>query len=79
MFREDNRDPSLSLHREVNRLFDDVFRDFVSVPRNDGGHVLSEKEREILAAEHAQDLGLHLAECLINRRGETPGVNVRRF
>lgn len=26
IFREDNRDPFLSLHREVNRLFDDVLR-----------------------------------------------------
>ncbi|MBB6219332.1 Hsp20/alpha crystallin family protein [Rhizobium leguminosarum] len=28
--RDDNRDPFLSLHREVNRLFDDVFRGFGS-------------------------------------------------
>jgi HSP20 family protein len=28
--REGNRDPFLSLHREVNRLFDDVFRGFDS-------------------------------------------------
>ena len=27
-YREDERDPLLSLHREVNRLFDDVFRSF---------------------------------------------------
>lgn len=27
-WREDERDPFLSLHREVNRLFDDVFRGF---------------------------------------------------
>lgn len=26
IFRDDDRDPFLSLHREVNRLFDDVFR-----------------------------------------------------
>ena len=30
MFRDGERDPFLSLHREVNRLFDDVFRDFDS-------------------------------------------------
>ncbi|MBX4899628.1 Hsp20/alpha crystallin family protein [Rhizobium bangladeshense] len=30
LLREDNRDPFLSLHREVNRLFDDVFRGFGS-------------------------------------------------
>jgi HSP20 family protein len=30
MLHEDGRDPFLSLHREVNRLFDDVFRGFDS-------------------------------------------------
>jgi HSP20 family protein len=30
VFRESERDPFLSLHREVNRLFDDVFRGFGS-------------------------------------------------
>lgn len=30
IFRDDDRDPFLSLHREVNRLFDDVFRGFDS-------------------------------------------------
>ena len=30
VFRDSERDPFLSLHREVNRLFDDVFRDFDS-------------------------------------------------
>ncbi|WP_411032796.1 Hsp20/alpha crystallin family protein [Shinella sp. BYT-45] len=30
IFRDDDRDPFLSLHREVNRLFDDVFRGFGS-------------------------------------------------
>ena len=28
VFREDDRNPFLSLHREMNRLFDDVFRGF---------------------------------------------------
>jgi len=28
VFRDDERDPFLSLHRQVNRLFDDVFRNF---------------------------------------------------
>lgn len=27
-YREEERNPFLSLHREVNRLFDDVFRSF---------------------------------------------------
>ncbi|NKJ08304.1 Hsp20/alpha crystallin family protein [Rhizobium sp. SG741] len=30
VLRDDDRDPFLSLHREVNRLFDDVFRGFGS-------------------------------------------------
>ncbi len=30
LFRDGERDPFLSLHREVNRLFDDVFRGFGS-------------------------------------------------
>ncbi|MEP9386764.1 Hsp20/alpha crystallin family protein [Mesorhizobium sp. KR9-304] len=30
VFRDGDRDPFLSLHREVNRLFDDVFRGFDS-------------------------------------------------
>ena len=30
LFRDDDGDPFLSLHREVNRLFDDVFRGFGS-------------------------------------------------
>ncbi|RWH29861.1 Hsp20/alpha crystallin family protein [Mesorhizobium sp.] len=30
LFRAGDRDPLLSLHREVNRLFDDVFRSFGS-------------------------------------------------
>lgn len=28
VYREEDRNPFLSLHREVNRLFDDVFRSF---------------------------------------------------
>ncbi|MBB2710242.1 Hsp20/alpha crystallin family protein [Rhizobium sophoriradicis] len=32
LLRDDDRDPFLSLHREVNRLFDDVFRGFGSGP-----------------------------------------------
>ena len=30
LYREDDRNPFLSLHREMNRLFDDVFRSFDS-------------------------------------------------
>lgn len=30
LYRDDSRDPFVSLHREMNRLFDDVFRSFDS-------------------------------------------------
>ncbi|MDK4743567.1 Hsp20/alpha crystallin family protein [Rhizobium sp. CNPSo 3464] len=36
LFRDDDRDPFLSLHREVNRLFDDAFRGFGSGLRSVG-------------------------------------------
>ncbi|MBZ9884374.1 Hsp20/alpha crystallin family protein [Mesorhizobium sp. CA10] len=37
IFRDSERDPFLSLHREVNRLFDDVFRGFDSRLPSFGG------------------------------------------
>ncbi len=37
VLRDDDRDPFLSLHREVNRLFDDVFRGFGSGLTTFGG------------------------------------------
>ena len=37
LLRDDDRDPFLSLHREVNRLFDDVFRGFGSGLPSFGG------------------------------------------
>jgi len=41
LLRDDERDPFLSLHREVNRLFDDVFRGFGSgLPSLDRGSPL---------------------------------------
>lgn len=42
LFRDSERDPFLSLHREVNRLFDDVFRGFgSSLPSFNGGSAFS--------------------------------------
>lgn len=42
VFRDGERDPFLSLHREVNRLFDDVFRGFgTKLPSLDGASVFS--------------------------------------
>jgi HSP20 family protein len=37
LFRDSDRDPFLSLHREVNRLFDDAFLGFGSSLSNFGG------------------------------------------
>lgn len=37
LFRDSDRDPFLSLHREVNRLFDDAFRGFGSGLPSFGG------------------------------------------
>ncbi len=37
VFRDGERDPFLSLHREMNRLFDDVFRGFGSSPPSPDG------------------------------------------
>ncbi|ARQ14482.1 HSP20 family heat shock protein (plasmid) [Rhizobium etli] len=42
LLRDDERDPFLSLHREVNRLFDDVFRGFgASLPSLRGASCFS--------------------------------------
>ena len=40
-FQDRDRDPFLSLHREVNRLFDDAFRSFDSRLPSFGRHPLS--------------------------------------
>lgn len=42
VFRDSDRDPFLSLHREVNRLFEDVFRSFGSnLPSFNGASAFS--------------------------------------
>jgi hypothetical protein len=50
----------------------------VTVPKSDGARILSDCERETLAGELAQNLALHLAECLITWRGEKTPVRVRK-
>lgn len=37
LYRDEERDPFMSLHREMNRLFDDVFRGFGARPPAFGG------------------------------------------
>lgn len=86
VFRDDDaRDPFLSLHREMNRLFDDVFRGF-------GGHVstlgkassfggawpnveVSDNEKEIrvtaeVAGLEEKDIEVLLEDGVLTLRGE---------
>lgn len=86
VFRDgDTRDPFLSLHREMNRLFDDVFRGF-------GGHAaslgrassfggswpnveVSDNEKEIrvtaeVAGLEAEDIEVLLEDGVLTLRGE---------
>ncbi len=85
VFRDDNRDPFLSLHREVNRLFDDVFRGFGSnLPAFSGasafGHgwpsvEISDGEKEIrITAEvpglEEKDIEVPLNDGVLTLKGE---------
>jgi HSP20 family protein len=84
-YRDDDRSPFLSLHREVNRLFDDVFRSFdsrqpafgslptmgVAWPKVE----ISETEKEIkVTAEipglEEKDVELLLDDGVLTLRGE---------
>jgi HSP20 family protein len=86
VFRDDDaRDPFLSLHREMNRLFDDVFRGFHShVPALgrsssfDGGWPnveVSDNEKEIrvtaeVAGPEEKDIEVLLEDGVLTLRGE---------
>ncbi|MFC3073558.1 Hsp20/alpha crystallin family protein [Shinella pollutisoli] len=69
-FRDGDRDPFLSLHREVNRLFDDVFRGFGSgVPSFGGGWPsveISDGEKEIRVTAEVPGLEEKDIEVLLN-------------
>jgi HSP20 family protein len=84
-FRDSERDPFVSLHREVNRLFDDVFRGFdgglPSVGRASavGGNwpslEISDNEKEIrVTAEvpgmEEKDIEILLDDGVLTLRGE---------
>lgn len=72
----DDRDPFLSLHREVNRLFDDVFRGFSAGVRSaNGGSSLgrawpsveiSDQDKEIKVAAEVPGLDEKDIEVLLN-------------
>ncbi|OWV73727.1 molecular chaperone Hsp20 [Rhizobium sp. R339] len=76
LLRDDDRDPFLSLHREVNRLFDDVFRGFGSgLPALGSGTAfsagwpsveISDTEREIKVTAEVPGLEENDIEVLLN-------------
>jgi HSP20 family protein len=85
LFRNDERDPFLSLHREVNRLFDDVFRGFdgslpsAGRPSSFGGNwpsvEISDNDKEIkVTAEvpglEEKDIEVLLDDGVLTLRGE---------
>jgi HSP20 family protein len=81
-YRDDDRSPFLSLHREMNRVFDDFFRDFdMRLPVMGGfngswPHVdLAETDKEItitaeLPGMEEKDVELVLQDGVLTLRGE---------
>jgi len=84
VFHESARDPFLSLHREVNRLFDDVFRSFGSnLPTFDSASFgsgwpsveVSDGEKEIKVTAEVpgledKDIEVLLGDGVLTLRGE---------
>ncbi|SMF59356.1 HSP20 family protein [Xaviernesmea oryzae] len=85
LLRDDDRDPFLSLHREVNRLFDDVFRGLgTSLPSFGNGSAfstgwpnveISDTDKEIkVTAEvpglEEKDIEVLLNDGVLTLRGE---------
>ncbi|MBB3234789.1 Hsp20/alpha crystallin family protein [Phyllobacterium endophyticum] len=85
LYKDDVRDPFLSLHREVNRLFDDVFRGFDSQLPTFGGFgsrgagwpkvEVSDGEKELkITAEvpglEQKDIEVLLTDGVLTLRGE---------
>lgn len=76
LFRDDERDPFMSLHREVNRLFDDVFRGFgpglpsLKTLSPDGGRwpsvEISDGEKEIRVTAEVPGMEEKDIEVLLN-------------
>ena len=76
VLRDDDRDPFLSLHREVNRLFDDVFRGFGSgMPTFSSGSAfstgwpsveISDTDKEIKVTAEVPGLDEKDIEVLLN-------------
>ncbi|WP_105403280.1 MULTISPECIES: Hsp20/alpha crystallin family protein [Neorhizobium] len=76
LLRDNDRDPFLSLHREVNRLFDDVFRGFgsglssLSAANSFGGGwpsvEISDNEKEVKVTAEIPGLEEKDIEVLLN-------------
>jgi HSP20 family protein len=75
LFRDGDRDPFLSLHREVNRLFDDVFRGFgtgLPIPNQFSNGErwpnveISDTEKEILVTAEIPGMEEKDIEVLLN-------------
>jgi HSP20 family protein len=83
-YREDDRNPFLSLHREMNRVFDDFFRDFdMRLPTMGGAglnggwpHIdMSETDKELtvtaeLPGMEEKDVELLLEDGALRLKGE---------
>jgi HSP20 family protein len=85
VYRDDDRNPLLSLHREMNRLFDDVFRGFEgrlpsvgSLPSFNGNWPsveISETDKELRVTAEVpgldqKDIELLLDDDVLTLRGE---------
>ncbi|MDQ0559060.1 HSP20 family protein [Rhizobium mesoamericanum] len=77
LYRDSDRDPFLALHREVNRLFDDVFRGFGSALPSLGGATnafgagwpnieISDSDKEIKVTAEVAGLEEKDIEVLLN-------------
>lgn len=76
VYRDDDRNPFLSLHREMNRLFDDVFRGFDSrlpsfgtLSTFNGGWPsveISETDKELRVTAEVPGLGQNDIEVLLD-------------
>jgi HSP20 family protein len=89
LYREEDRSPFLSLHREMNRVFDDSFRDFdmhlpmIGGAGSNGGwpHIdLSETEQHItvtadLPGIEERDVEVLLQDGMLTLRGEKRSEN----
>lgn len=83
-YREDDRNPFLSLHREMNRVFDDFFRDFdMRLPMTGGAgfnggwpHIdMAETDKELtitaeLPGMEEKDVELLLEDGALRLKGE---------